>query len=251
MRIDRQAADGAAQALAGASAEDTLAWAVGSFEGRVVFATSMGLEDQVLTHMIASAGLPIALVTLDTGRLFPQTFELIRRTERRYGLRIRVLFPDAHRVEAMIAEGGVDLFRQSVENRRLCCRVRKIEPLRRALREADAWVSGLRAEQSPDRASVGPVQWDEANGIPKISPLHAWTWDRVCAYAAEHDVPVSPLHEEGFVSIGCACCTRAIRPGDPFRSGRWWWEEDNHKECGLHRPTGKPARRDAPPADRR
>lgn len=192
------------------------------------------MEDQVITHMIAKEGLPIKIFTLDTGRMFPETYDLIATTERRYGLRIRILFPDAAAVEEMVAQGGVNLFRDSVENRRRCCHVRKIEPLRRVLREADAWVCGLRAEQSADRAAVTTLSWDEANGLPKVCPLHDWTWDQVRDYATAHDVPVHPLHAHGFVSIGCAPCTRAIRPGEPFRAGRWWWESESHKECGLH-----------------
>jgi phosphoadenosine phosphosulfate reductase len=242
MTLDKEAAATAAQSLAEASAEDVLAWAGKTLRGGAVFATSLGMEDQVITHMIAAAGLPIPLFTLDTGRLFPETYELIQQTERRYGLRIRVLSPDANQLEALVAERGVNLFRESVENRRLCCQVRKIEPLRRVLRYADGWVCGLRAEQSPDRAVVAPVGWDEENHLPKVCPLHAWTWDQVRAYVVEHQVPVNPLHEQGFVSIGCACCTRAIRPGDPFRSGRWWWEADTHKECGLHPPVNRKPR---------
>ena len=248
--LDIYTLDVHSQRLANESPEVVLAWIASTVGPGVVFASSLGMEDQVITHMIAAARLPIEIFTLDTGRLFPETYDLIARTELRYAIRIRTLFPDAAAVEAMVTEEGVNLFRHSVESRRRCCHVRKVEPLRRHLRKARAWVCGLRAEQSDNRSGVSALAWDADNGLPKVCPLHAWSWEQVRDYATTHDVPVHPLHEQGFASIGCAPCTRAIAPGEPFRAGRWWWEGEEHKECGLHRAGGRLVRPSTAPRHR-
>lgn len=202
-------------------------------QGRIVFTTSFGVEDQVLTHAIAEHGLDIEIVTLDTGRLFPQTYDVWRETERRYGLRIRAFYPEREEVEELVARQGVDGFYDSVPQRRACCDVRKVRPLARALRGASAWVTGLRASQSPERQNVSFVTRDEARSLLKVSPLLDWSREAVVEFTTRHSVPVNALHAQGFPSIGCAPCTRAIRPGEDERAGRWWWEQSN-KECGLH-----------------
>jgi phosphoadenosine phosphosulfate reductase len=205
--------------------------------GRIVFTTSFGLEDQALTHVIASAGLDIALATLDTGRLFPQTYDVWRETERRYGLRIAACLPERDALEALIAAQGVDGFYESVAQRHACCDVRKVRPLTRALHGASAWVTGLRGSQSRHRTGMDLVSYDAARGLMKANPLFDWSRDDVAAFVAAHDIPVNALHARGFPSIGCAPCTRAVAPGEDERAGRWWWEssdQSNNKECGLH-----------------
>ncbi len=204
--------------------------------GGAVFTTSLGLEDQVLTHLIAAAGLRerVVFATLDTGRLFPETYTLWEETERRYGVAIRPYAPDTGAVEALVRDQGINGLYRSPEARKRCCQVRKLAPLDRALDGAALWITGLRANQSQARAGIGFVEHDAARGLTKLNPLHDWSRDELAAFAADNDVPVSPLHARGFVSIGCAPCTRAVAPGEPERAGRWWWEQDAAKECGLH-----------------
>ncbi|MCL5269855.1 MAG: phosphoadenylyl-sulfate reductase [bacterium] len=227
-----------AESLSDAHPDTILAWAAATFPDRVALASSLGLEDQVLTDLIARYAPAISIFTLDTGRLFPESHDLIERTERRYGLRLRVYHPDVAELDRLVAEDGVNGFRQSIDQRRACCRVRKITPLRRALAGLDAWVCGLRRGQSVTREAVKVVEWDEANGLVKINPLAGWSEARVRDYIAAHDVPYHPLHDRGYPSIGCACCTRAVAPGEDERAGRWWWEAPEHKECGLHARAG-------------
>jgi len=234
-------ADNVADVLAeipAATAEQILAAAAERFAGRIAFASSLGLEDQVITAMIAEAGLDIPIFTLDTGRLFPEAYDLIDRTVKRYGLPIRSYFPDAAEVEEMVAEGNVNLFRDSIEQRKLCCTVRKVRPLRRAQEQLDAWVCGLRSGQGATRQKVEPVEWDAGAGIFKINPLAAWDEDRMWEYVRDNDVPYNPLHDQGYPSIGCAPCTRSVLPGEDHRSGRWWWEDADSRECGLHQRCG-------------
>lgn len=216
------------------SPEEVVRWTAATFGAEVAFATSLGLEDQVLTDMIARSGAQIRLFTLDTGRLFPETYDLIERTEARYGMRIDVRFPNAGAVQDMVSAHGVNLFHRSVELRKHCCGVRKIQPLRDALAPLRAWVVGLRATQSITRSDLAVAEWDEGNGLVKVSPLVAWSTEQVTEYIRDNDVPYNPLHDQGFPSIGCACCTRAVKEGEDVRAGRWWWEEPEHKECGLH-----------------
>ncbi len=211
--------------------------------GRIVFTTSFGIEDQAIAHAIFEQALEIDVVTLDTGRLFPQTYELWARTERRYGRRIPAFYPDRPSIEALVERQGIDGFYTSVEARRACCATRKIEPLRRALGNATAWVTGLRGDQSAERAGVSFAAYDPHHRLIKASPLFDWTREQVFRFILEHVVPYNSLHDRGFASIGCAPCTRAIARGEPERAGRWWWENDEKKECGLHRPrhSGPPA----------
>jgi phosphoadenosine phosphosulfate reductase len=203
-------------------------------EARVVFTTSFGLEDQAITHAIFTTQPGIEVVTLDTGRLFPETHRVWAETEQRYGKRVRAVYPDAPRLEAWIAQHGVDGFRVSIEARHGCCGIRKVEPLRRALAGASAWITGLRAEQSPERAAAPYAEIDIAYNLLKLNPLLDWTRDRLLAFIRDHRIPYNGLHDRGFLSIGCEPCTRAVQPGEPERAGRWWWEQQEKKECGLH-----------------
>jgi phosphoadenosine phosphosulfate reductase len=225
--------------IAGLGPVDVMQWATTRFPGNAVFASSMGIEDQVIMDMVCRDGLEIPAFTLDTGRLFQETYDLIEATESRYGTKIKIYFPDATEVETMVAENGVNLFYHSTENRKRCCGVRKLRPLARALSGAALWVCGLRREQSSTRADMGTLEWDANNTIFKLNPLMDWSEDDVRAYVKANNVPYNPLHDQGFVSIGCASCSRAIKPGESFRAGRWWWEEEEHKECGLHWVDGK------------
>lgn len=206
--------------------------------GRIIFSTSLGLEDQVLLHAIVSAHAEIEPVTLDTGRHFPETYETLARTEKLLGARIRVVMPDAAEVEEVVARDGIFGFRYAVEKRKACCHVRKVLPLQRALSGAAGWVTGVRREQSEAREAAPFAAFDKAFNLIKVNPLADWTLDRAEAYIAEHRVPVSSLHSKGFPSVGCQPCTRAIEPGEPIRAGRWWWEDENRKECGLHNRPG-------------
>ena len=201
-----------------------------------VFTTSFGLEDQVLTHLLWKGGLTdrLRFATLDTGRLFPETYEVWAQTERRYDVSIEAFVPDALAVEQLVRDHGINGFRSDIAIRKTCCGIRKLEPLARALSGADIWVTGLRADQSGARGGTGLTDFDSERGLTKLNPLHDWNRDEVLAFAEAHDVPISPLHARGFASIGCAPCTRAIAPGEPERAGRWWWEDEAAKECGLH-----------------
>ena len=228
------------------NAERILEKAFETFDGRLVFASSMGKEDQVLTDLIAKSGLKIDIITLDTGRLFPETYDLIEETNLKYGLKIRAVFPDGAAVQGMIDRDGVNLFRKDIEHRKLCCRIRKIEPLKKALAGYGAWLCGLRREQSENRSSLPKIVKDETFGLWKISPLADWSDEELDAYVEANGVPVSPLHSKGFPSIGCAPCTRAVAPGEHPRAGRWWWEADCKRECGLHFSNGKLVRKSDP-----
>jgi phosphoadenosine phosphosulfate reductase len=203
-------------------------------EGRIVFATSLQLEDQAILHAIAESGAEIDLFTLDTGRLFPEVLETVELSELRYGVRIRLVAPDAGEVEELVARNGVFGFRHSVENRKTCCEIRKLRPLNRELQGAQGWISGLRREHSEERAQVPLAAWDDARGLIKVNPVADWSTQDLTAYIAANNIPVNPLHARGFVSIGCAPCTRAVQPGEQPRAGRWWWENEENKECGLH-----------------
>ncbi|WP_082541015.1 phosphoadenylyl-sulfate reductase [Pseudolabrys sp. Root1462] len=202
--------------------------------GKLTFTTSFGLEDQAIAHAILSQHLDVDLVTLDTGRLFQETHDVWAATEQRYGVRIRAVAPEASAVAALLAEQGANGFRNSVAARQACCHVRKVLPLKAALNGAQGWVTGLRADQSAHRAAVEFASIDSERGLIKINPLYDWTRDHAVAFTREHAVPVNELHGRGFLSIGCAPCTRAIQPGEPERAGRWWWEDEGKTECGLH-----------------
>ena len=203
-------------------------------DGTILFTTSFGLEDQVILHHIAEQGAQVDVVTLDTGRLFRETYDLWAETERHYGIRIRAIYPDHRSLETLVGQYGINGFYDSREARTACCLVRKVEPLNRALTRASAWIVGLRADQSGNRKDTDIVTLDE-RGLFKFSPLFDWTREAVHAFAVTNQIPINPLHAKWFASIGCAPCTRAIAPGEPERAGRWWWEQDDKKECGLHR----------------
>ncbi len=202
--------------------------------GRIVFTTSFGMEDQWITHSIFTQGLDIEVATLDTGRLFPQTYDLWERTEARYARRIAAVYPQAGPLQQWVAENGVNGFYKSIENRKACCHLRKVEPLGRLLAGASAWVTGLRADQSAARADISYVEFDAAHKLLKVNPLLDYSRETIVAETERFSVPVNELHAQGFLSIGCAPCTRAAAPGESERAGRWWWEEDAKKECGLH-----------------
>lgn len=224
----------------GFSAEQILQYAFKIFGKRLKLATSLGEEDQILTDMIARVQPEIKIFTLDTGRLFQETYDLLAKTQKRYPVDIEIYYPDTQAVQDMVMAKGINLFYESVENRKTCCGVRKVEPLQRALKNADAWITGLRRAQAVTRTDLKVFEWDDANQKVKINPLADWSLDQVRDYIKTHKVDVSPLHAQGFVSIGCAPCTRALKPGEDIRAGRWWWETPEQKECGLHNNPNRP-----------
>ena len=205
------------------------------FASKITFATSLGEEDQVITDMISKAALGIEIFTLDTGRLFTESYDLLALNQKRYkDLNFKIYYPDTKATEDMVRTKGINLFYESVENRKLCCQLRKVDPLQRALADKEAWMVGLRREQALTRLNLEPIEWDQANQKIKINPLYNWTSEQVRDYIKKNNVDINPLHAKGFVSIGCAPCTRAIKPGEDIRAGRWWWEAPEQKECGLH-----------------
>jgi phosphoadenosine phosphosulfate reductase len=212
----------------------TLKELVNLFPNAVTFSSSFSYEDQVITHFIAQNAPEISVFTLDTGRLFPETYSTWNSTRERYGLKIRAYYPNEQSLQNFIEEKGPNSFYESTENRKSCCFIRKVEPLKRALAGNTVWITGLRAEHSPERQNHQIFEWDEANQIIKYNPLLHWTTEDVISYVRKHNVPYNVLHDRGFVSIGCQPCTRAIREGEDFRAGRWWWEDASKKECGLH-----------------
>lgn len=223
------------QRFRGATPQTILRWAIETFGSKLAFANSFGAEDMVVTDMLSKLEPPITIFTLDTGRLHEETYDVMERTRERYKVAINSYFPGRDAVEALERERGFYSFRQSVEERKFCCRVRKVEPLGRALQGVDAWITGLRREQAATRTGIDIVEIDASHGsIAKINPLVEWTESQVWAYIREHDVPYNALHDQGFPSIGCSPCTRAIKPGEDVRAGRWWWENPETKECGLH-----------------
>lgn len=217
------------------SAQEVLAFMFHEFNGKVGFSTSLGLEDQVITHMLFTIAPSAYMFTLDTGRLFPETYDLLDITQKKYNITIEVFVPQAEKVQEMVNSKGINLFYDSVENRQLCCSIRKLEPLSRAFAGLDAWVCGLRKGQSPTRKDMKVFEWDTKNEILKVNPLIDWSEQDVWNYIKENNVPYNRLHDKGFPSIGCQPCTRAIMPGEDIRSGRWWWENPETKECGLHK----------------
>jgi phosphoadenosine phosphosulfate reductase len=231
--------------LAGKEPVEILSWALEHFGAdQIALASSLGAEDQVLTKMLLKIQPKAIIFTLDTGRLPQETHDCMKATEEKYGFKYRVYHPDAKVVEKMVAEKGPDLFYESVENRKLCCHVRKVEPLKRALKGLKAWICGLRREQSVTRADLSVIEWDAGNGLYKINPLIDWTEKQVWDYIRANGVPYNKLHDQGYPSIGCAPCTRAVKQGEDVRAGRWWWESPDKKECGLHFKNGKAVRKD-------
>jgi phosphoadenosine phosphosulfate reductase len=204
------------------------------FPGEVVFSTSFSYEDQVITYHIFSQQLPVKVFTLDTGRLFPETYSVWSSTLERYQQPIAVYYPDAKDIESFVTQNGPNAFYESTELRQSCCQIRKVQPLKRALNGQSVWITGLRAEHSPNRSNLQVLEWDETNQIIKFNPLLHWTTEEVKECINKYNIPYNSLHDRGFISIGCAPCTRAVREGEDFRAGRWWWEDKSKKECGLH-----------------
>lgn len=220
--------------LKGISIIDKIRELTVKYPGQVVFTTSFGYEDQVLTDLIFTNDLQVKVVTLDTGRMFEETYKVFRSTVEKYKKPIHVFFPPSDKVEKMVTEKGPFSFYESIENRKECCFIRKVIPLKRALEGHAIWITGLRASQSANRSALNEFEWDEANRIMKYNPLNDWSFEKVKDYVKENHVPYNILHDRGFISIGCEPCTRAVKPGEDFRAGRWWWEQNSGKECGLH-----------------
>lgn len=216
-------------------AEEILQYFLPKYGDRVALASSLGLEDQVLTAMISKIKKDARVFTIDTGRLFPECYQLIDRTNDKYDIKIEVYSPEHTGVEKYVKDNGINAFYQSIELRKACCHCRKIEPLLRALSTLEVWICGLRASQAVTRSNINVVEWDANNGLIKVNPLANWSEEDVWKYIKDNRVPYNKLHDQGFPSIGCQPCTRAIQPGEDIRAGRWWWEDPEHKECGLHK----------------
>ena len=204
----------------------------------VAFANSLGAEDMVLTDLIVKAGLPIEIFSLDTGRLPPETYDLMAAVNTKYSLKLKIYFPQPEEVESFVRNHGINAFYDSVTLRKACCHARKVEPLKRALADKRAWITGLRAQQAATRDGLPFQEYDESNGLEKFNPLADWSEKEVWTYIKQNTVPYNALHDKFYPSIGCAPCTRAISPGENIRSGRWWWESPESKECGLHVKAG-------------
>lgn len=222
-----------------ASAQEIVNYFLKYYKDDTVFTTSLGAEDQVLTDMIATDNKDAYIITLDTGRLFPETYTLIDKTNKYYGIKMDVLFPDYEKVEKMVKEKGINLFYESFENRKLCCHLRKTEPLQRGIKGKKVWITGLRREQAVTRINLHLVEWDAQNEMIKVNPLYNWKESDVWDYIKSNNVPYNELHDKGYPSIGCEPCTRAVKPCEDVRAGRWWWEEPEKKECGLHSNNNK------------
>jgi phosphoadenosine phosphosulfate reductase len=204
------------------------------FPNKIAFSTSLSWEDQVITHHIFSNDIPIRVFTLDTGRIFPETYSVLNSTRERYKKEVEVYFPEFKSVEKLVTQKGPSSFYDSLENRKECCSIRKVEPLNRALQGVECWITGLRSEHSENRKALPIVDFDEQRKIQKVNPLANWSLEEVKAEIKKYNIPYNVLHDKGFVSIGCQPCTRAVKEGEDFRAGRWWWEEQSKKECGLH-----------------
>ena len=234
-RLTRDQAAELSERFEPASPQEFLRWAFDTWHPRLTFASSFGAEDVVAIDLLVKVDPTARIFTLDTGRLPEETYQLMDRVRERYGVTLEVFTPDTARAQKLVREKGFNLFYESIENRKLCCNVRKVEPLGRALSGVDAWITGLRREQSVTRTGVAKVEIDDGHGgIAKLNPLATWTEKEVWDYIKANDVPYNRLHDQGYPSIGCAPCTRAIKPGEDARAGRWWWESPEHKECGLH-----------------
>ena len=225
------------QGIKGLGIVESLKHIADLYPGKVVFSTSFGWEDQVISHIIFKNNLPIKVFTLETGRLFPETYYVWNRTLEMYGKQIHAYYPNTQAVENMISTKGPNSFYESVENRKECCGIRKVEPLKRALAGNSVWITGIRADQSMNREHMDNVEWDEGNQLLKYHPIFNWTLEQVKEFIRANNIPYNPLHDKGFPSIGCAPCTRAVSDGEDFRAGRWWWEDQSKKECGLHTTT--------------
>jgi phosphoadenosine phosphosulfate reductase len=204
------------------------------YGNKAAFSTSLSWEDQVITHYIFSNDLPIRVFTLDTGRLFPETYSVLNSTRERYKKNIEVFFPRTESVQELVSKKGASSFYESLENRKECCFIRKVEPLNRALEGVECWITGIRSAHSENRSQLPVIDFDEQRQIYKVNPLANWSLEEVKIVISQLNIPYNVLHDRGFVSIGCQPCTRAIREGEDFRAGRWWWEQNDKKECGLH-----------------
>ena len=215
--------------------EEVLSYFLDRFGNRIALSSSLSIEDQALTDMVLRIDSHVRIFTLDTGRLFPETYQLIDRTNERYKIKMEVFCPQAEALQRFVHEQGINPFYESIEKRHACCHVRKLEPLSRAFQGLDAWICGLRQSQSITRNHMKMVEWDERHALLKVNPLIQWTEEQVWEYIKTNQVPYNKLHNQGYPSIGCEPCTRAVKPGEDIRSGRWWWESPDHRECGLHR----------------
>ena len=222
------------QKFKNSTSQEVLEYFLNKYGAKAALSSSFGVEDQVLTHMMLSVDKNANIFTLDTGRLHPQTYSVMDATNLKYDIKVNVFFPNTKSVEKLYQDQGINGFYESIENRKTCCFVRKIEPLQRALSELDVWITGLRASQSVTREDLNLIEYDEINKVIKINPLLEWSEEKVWDFVKKHKVPYNSLHDEAFPSIGCAPCTRAVEAGADVRSGRWWWENPEHKECGLH-----------------
>lgn len=220
--------------LSGSSPEKVIEYFLSEYKDKIAFSTSLGAEDQVLMDMIANTGKSLKVFTLDTGRLFYETYDILDRTSNKYNVNIEAYFPDYKQIEKITRESGVNLFYDSIENRKLCCNTRKIEPWKRAMEGMEAWITGIRKDQSVTRKDNKVVEFDKEYNLIKISPLLNWTEKEVWNYIHSNNVPYNILHDKGYPSIGCAPCTRAVEKGENPRNGRWWWENPETRECGLH-----------------
>jgi len=220
--------------LSNASPEEVIKFFNDIFGEKLALSSSLGAEDQVLTHMYVNTNEKPNIFTLDTGRLFPETYKLIAATNNKYNIKLKIYFPNTEEVEQMVNNKGIDPFFESIENRKLCCNIRKLGPLKRAFSGLDAWICGLRRDQAVTRFATRKVEWDEVNNIIKINPLNDWSEEDVWNYIKSNNIPYNELHDKGFPSIGCEPCTRAVKEGEDVRAGRWWWEQPESKECGLH-----------------
>jgi phosphoadenosine phosphosulfate reductase len=220
--------------------QEVLKWSLDNLHPRIAMASSFGAEDVVVIDMIMKINPKARIFTLDTGRLNQETYDVMDEIRKKYGMNIEVMFPDQNETEQMVRVNGMNLFYHSIGNRKLCCGIRKVHPLNRMLSTLDGWITGLRADQTEVRLKANRIEFDEQhNGIIKINPIIEWTWEQTWDYIKKNDIPYNKLHDHGFPSIGCEPCTRAIKPGEPLRAGRWWWESDSQKECGLHADHGK------------
>ncbi len=235
MDITKEAIKNIAVTMQDASAEAILQWGIDVLGAEnFALASSMGAEDQVLTFMFLQLNPHARIFSLDTGRLHQETYSVMSKTIQKYGFSYEILFPDRQRIEETVSKFGPNFFYESIESRHLCCDIRKVEPLKRKLNELNGWVTGLRRQQAVTRTDLPKIEWDDANAMVKLNPLADWTEEMVWEYIRENQIPYNVLHDKGFASIGCAPCTRAISKGEDIRAGRWWWENPEQKECGLH-----------------
>jgi phosphoadenosine phosphosulfate reductase len=214
--------------------QKVLEYFISNYKKEIAFASSMGAEDQIITHFLSQIDKSVRIFTLDTGRLFPETYSLISRTKSHFAINIEIFFPDTANIEKMVNSKGINLFYESIENRKLCCNIRKIEPLKRAFKGLKVWICGLRREQAVTRQNMQMVEWDNENQLIKINPLINWKEDDIWNFINKQGIPYNKLHDKGFPSIGCQPCTRSISKEEDVRAGRWWWENPETKECGLH-----------------